>query len=207
MSDQIKAVIDADFFIHVTEYEKGTRLFLQIMRDLNLSPVMHRFVADTELKNDPYLPALLNDRQLTVIDYEDYLSDDSDKQEYAEYFRAAYERLNRFPFPEGADIYKYAQPRENIGEIRSLYMAMKKNYAYFMSDDGGSRALAKNFFSGKHRVNVNSLYDALIQCKEQGTCMTWKDINPTVTNAMRSRQDRIDSLREMYRTKLNYFKP
>lgn len=201
MGDQIKAVIDADFFIKATEYEQGTSLFRQIMHDLNMHPVMHRFVADTELESSPYLPTLINNSQLTVIDYEDYLLNDKDREEYDEYFRDAFERLNRFSFPEEEDIYKYTQTNESLGEIRSLYMAMKKNYCYFMSDDSGSKFLAKNFFSSKHAINIMSLYDALVQCKEQGTCLTWKNINPTVTNAMRSRQDKITFLRDLYRTK------
>lgn len=126
---------------------------------------------------------------------------DTDRDEYDEYFQEAFERLNRFSFPEKEDIYKYAHPDESLGEIRSLYMAMKKNYSYFMSDDSDSGFLAKNFFSSKHTIDILSLYEALVQCKKQGTCMTWKQINPTVTNAMRSRQKRIESLRELYRTK------
>lgn len=201
MGDQIKAVIDADFFINATEYDHGTSLFMQIMHDLNMHPVMHRFVADTELKSSLYLPTLINNCQLTVVDYEDYLLDDKDREEYDEYFRDAFERLNRFSFPEEEDIYKYTQTDENLGEIRSLYMAMKKNYCYFMSDDNGSRFFAKNSFSRKHAINIMSLYEALVQCKKQGTCLTWKNINPTVTNAMRPRQNRIAFLRDLYRTK------
>lgn len=199
MDAQIKAVIDADFFIHATEYEKGTDLFLQIMHDLNLHPVMHRFVAETELNGNSYLSVPKNNHLLTVIDYTDYLLCDQDCSEYDEYFREAFERLNHFPSPENEDIYTYNQPHESLGEIRSLYMAVKNNYPYFMSDDGGSRFLAKTFFSSKHKIDVKCLYDALIQCKECGTVLTWKDINPTVTNAMRSRQDRVNTLRNLYR--------
>ncbi|MCM1430717.1 MAG: hypothetical protein NC180_12815 [Muribaculaceae bacterium] len=199
MGGQITAVIDADFFIKTTKYEQNTSLFCQIMHDLNMYPVMHRFVVDTELKNDLYLPTLINNRQLSVIDYDDYLLDDNDREEYEEYFREAYEKLNHFSFPT-EDIYHYAQTDESLGEIRSLYMARKKSYCYFMSDDGGSKLLARNFFSSKYTINILSLYEALVQCKEKGTCLTWKNINPTVTNAMRLRQDRITALRELYRT-------
>lgn len=200
MCNQIKAVIDADFFIKATQYEQGTTLFLRIMHDLGLHPVMHQFVSDTELKKDPYLPALLNNRHLTVIHYEDYLFNEQDRKDYDEFFYEAYEKLNRFPFPENQNIYDYAASHESLGEIRSLYMAIKNNYPYFMSDDGGSRLLAKTFLSHKHTTDVMCLYDAFLQCKNQGTSLTWKDINPTVTNAMRSRQDRIETLKNLYRT-------
>lgn len=200
MYDPIEAVIDADFFIKATQYEQGTTLFLRIMHDLGLHPVMHQFVADTELKKYPYLPALLNNCQLTVIHYENYLFNDQDRKDYENFFHEAYEKLNHFSFPENEDIYVYAAPHESLGEIRSLYMAVKNHYPYFMSDDGGSRLLAKTFLSNKHTTDVLCLYDALFQCKKQGTSLTWKDINPTVMNAMRSRQDRIETLKNLYRT-------
>ncbi len=102
-------------------------------------------------------------------------------------FLDAYERINRYEFPENEDIYRYAEKQESLGEIRSLYMAVKKGYRYFMSDDGDSRSLAANFFSSKNAVEVKTLYDVLIMCKEKGTGLTWKLINPTVMNAMNKR--------------------
>lgn len=198
MGDQIKAVIDADFFIKATEYECGTGLFIRIMQDLNIHPVMHQFVAQVELNGNPYLAALISHQQLTVMRYEDYLLTDIDREDYEDYFREAFDRVNRFSFPEKEDIYNYAQRGESLGEIRSLYMAVKNKYPYFMSDDGDSKFLAKTFFSRKYAIDVKSLYDALVQCKEQGTCLTWKAINPTVKNAMHSRQDKIARLRSLY---------
>lgn len=200
MDNQIKAVIDADFFRKATEYDRGTKLFLHMLDDLSMQPVMHEFVAGTELRRNEYLNQLLQADRITVIHYGDYLLGDSDKEEYKEYFLDAYERMNRMDFPKDEDIYRYSDPQENLGEIRSLYMAMKKGYRYFMSDDADSRQLAKNFFSNKHVVEVESLYDILVMCKEKGTDLTWKDINPTVSNAMNKRQDKIEKLRELYIT-------
>lgn len=68
-----------------------------------------------------------------------------------------------------------------------------------MSDDADSRALAKNFFSRKHTVDVKTLYDVLVLCKENGTDLTWKDINPTVSNALNKKQSDLQKLKEMYR--------
>ncbi len=35
-------------------------------------------------------------------------------------------------------------------------------------------------------------------CKEKNTELSWKDINPTVTNSMRKKQDKIRRLKELY---------
>lgn len=201
MDNQIKAVIDADFFRKATEYERGTDLFLHMLHDLKMYPVMHEFVAVTELSHNQYLGGLLRDGRIEVIHYEDYLLTDEDKEEYQQYFSEAFERINHFEFPENEDIYRYSDLGESLGEIRSLYMAMKKGYRYFMSDDADSRALAKNFFSNKHTIEVETLYDVLVLCKENGTGLTWKDINPTVSNAMNKRQDKIEELKRLYMAK------
>lgn len=111
---------------------------------------------------------------------------------------AAYEKINYFDFPKGNDIYQYADCGESPGEIRSLYMARKMGYLYFMSDDADARMLVRNFFSNKRILEVKTLFDAFIMCQEKGTELKWKDINPTVTNAMRKRNEKLMKLKEMY---------
>lgn len=197
MDERIKAVIDADFFRKLTEYEKGTGLFLRMMDDLGMEPIMHEFVADIELNGNTYLQELLDAGKIQVIHYEDYLREE-DYKEYEEYFYAAYEKINYFDFPKGNDIYQYADCGESPGEIRSLYMARKMGYLYFMSDDADARMLVRNFFSNKRILEVKTLFDAFIMCKEKGTELKWKDINPTVTNAMRKRNEKLMKLKEMY---------
>lgn len=171
------------------------------MGDLGLKAVMHEFVANTELKGNMYLQQLLDKGIVSIVYYKDYLKEE-DNAEYAEYFTKAYEKVNRLDFSESDDIYEYADQDESLGEIRSLYMARKLGYIYFMSDDADAKMLTKKFFSSKNKVEVKSLFDVLVMCKERDTNLQWKDINPTVTNAMRKRQDKIDSLKELYCKKL-----
>lgn len=197
MDERIMAVIDADFFRHITEHERGIKLFLHVMDDLDMKPVMHEFVAKVELKGNIYLQQLNDTGYISVVSYGDYLKEE-DKIEYEEYFLDAYERINQLDFPEKSDIYQYADQGESLGEIRSLYMARKMGYIYFMSDDADAKYLANNFFSSQRKVSVRSLFDALVMCKENGTELKWKDINPTVTNAMRKRQDKVDQLKRLY---------
>lgn len=197
MDERIKVVIDADFFRNITEYERGTNLFLNVLNTLGMAPVMHEFVANTELRGNKYLQELLDTNKITIIYYEEYLKPE-DREEYEAYFTKAYEVINYLDFPKGSDIYEYAEKDESLGEIRSLYMAGKMGYIYFMSDDAGARLLAEKFFSSKRKVNVESLFDVFVMCKERKTNIKWKDINPTVTNAMRKRQDKVDKLKELY---------
>lgn len=196
MTSNTYAVIDADFYIKMTKYacDRGA-LFLQLLRDLGVQAVMHEYVAKTELKTDEYIQDFIDNGQIEVRKYEDYLISEQDKREYENYFIEAYERMNRFDFPEGEDIYEYACEDEGLGEIRSIYLAKKLGYHYFMSDDGGARRLAKSFW---RRPEVLNIYDALVQCKENGTSITLKQLNPTISNVFRDRQNMLTNLRELY---------
>ncbi len=67
MSVQMKTAIDADFFRNITTYEHGINLFLRVMEGLNMKPIMHEFVAETELKGNEYLRQLSDTKKIEVI--------------------------------------------------------------------------------------------------------------------------------------------
>ena len=196
MTSNNYAVIDADFYIKMTKYacDKGA-LFLQLLGDLGVQAVMHKYVAKIELKKDKYIQEFIESGQIELSDYEDYLISEQDAVEYKEYFISAYEQMNRYDFPEDADVYEYACEDEGLGEIRSIYLAKKLGYHYFMSDDGGARRLAKSLWRCPEVLNV---YDALVKCKENGTTITLKQLNPTISNVFRDRQNMLNVLRELY---------
>lgn len=196
MDEQIKAVIDADFFRKITDYERGTVLFLRVMNELNMQPVMHEFVAESELRGNQYLQGLLKTDEIIIVRYNEYLKE-KDKESYDDYFREAFERINLYPFPKEKDIYTYADKGESLGEIRSLYMAKKLGYTYFMSDDADAKTLVRNFFS-QNSITVQTLYEVFVVCRESGSSLEWKDINVTATNAMRKNQNKLNELKRIY---------
>lgn len=196
MTSNNYAVIDADFYIKMTKYacDRGA-LFLQMLKDLGVQAVMHKYVAKVELKKDEYIKDFIDSGQIELRDYSDYLISEQDRSEYEDYFIEAYERMNRYDFPEDEDIYEYACEDEGLGEIRSLFLAKKMGYHYFMSDDGGARRLATSFWK---RPEVLNVYDALLKCKESGTSITLKQLNPTISNVFRDRQNKLKVLQEVY---------
>jgi two-component system sensor histidine kinase YesM len=122
-----KAVIDADFFIKLTEYASDNgKIFCQVMDDLGVQPIMHRYVAEVELKRAESLKKLIDEGKITIIDYDEYI-DRNDDENYKYYFQCAYERMNCFDFPDEEDIYTYHAIDENLGEIRSIYLARQLN--------------------------------------------------------------------------------
>ena len=109
--------------------------------------------------------------------------------------------MNRYDFPENQDIYTYHCIDENLGEIRSIYMAMRMNCMYFMSDDSGARSFVKNTFTSKKRLETMSVYDALKKCCDLKTSISLKQLNPVIHQIFREQQDRLKKLQEMYKEK------
>lgn len=198
VEEETKAVIDADFFIKLTEYasDKG-KLFCQVMNDLGVRPIMHKYVAEVELKGNPCLMQLMEDGDLQVVGYDDYIDRENDEA-YQQYFRWAFEKMNRFDFSEDEDIYMYHDVNENLGEIRSIYMARQMGCMYFMSDDSGARSFARNAFSSKKRLKTMSVFEAIKQCALCGTSITLKQLGPTIHNVFRERQDKLKELQTLY---------
>lgn len=67
MTSNNYAVIDADFYIKMTKYacDRGA-LFLQLLKDLGVQAVMHKYVAETELKTDAYIQEFINSGQIEL---------------------------------------------------------------------------------------------------------------------------------------------
>lgn len=196
--DITKAVVDADFFIKLTEHGEQEYLFLKILEDLGIEPIMHCYVYEEELRKSAIIKSLVQKKKIKVYDYSDYITEEN-KDEYEEYFYEAYERFNGFEFDERQNLYKYHAVKESLGEIRSLYMAKELGIPYFMSDDSGLKYYVKKWFSSnKHSIEIVSIYEALLWCKERGTDITWKDLNPTITVIFRERRKKLEEIKRVY---------
>ena len=197
--ERSKVVIDADFFRHATDVEPNSKVLETMLNELNMAPVMHKYVAEVELVNNPHLEKLIKAGFIEIIGESDYI-DEKNIEEYKRYFRGAYKIINRIDLGEDEDVLKYGYSedirKESLGEIRSIYLAMKKGYKIFMSDDNGSRLVANYANSSKHRVEVWKLSRMLEECYGKGTSLTWKDIRNIVARGVSSEaaRDKIKGL-------------
>ena len=86
-----KAVIDADFYIKLTKYASDNgKLFCQVMGDLGVHPIMHKYVAEVELRVCTELKDLITQGKIEIVDYDAYIDRENDAA-YQEYFKGAYE--------------------------------------------------------------------------------------------------------------------
>lgn len=193
-----KAVIDADFFIKMTAYDAQGELFLQLMNDLDLQPVMHQYVAETELRKSEIAQKLIGKQKIYVFDYSDYIDVLSSKEDYIDYFLCAYERMNQFDFPKNDDVFTYHAEDESLGEIRSIYMAKMLGCPIFMSDDRLARRLATDIFLPQRPIEAKSVFQALVDAKKKETSITLKELDPTISNVFRNKRKLLDELRDIY---------
>lgn len=196
-----KVVVDADFFRRLTDGESNTVLFEKILKTLGYEPVMHKYVAKKELKDNLLLDNLIRNNKIEILDERKCISDE-DKSDYEEYFRIVYKKLNLFDLTETADVYEYGYNEEasgeSLGEIRSLYMARYLGYSVFLSDDSDSGIVAEYLRSNRRDIRVYGVVDALLKCKEVGTTICYRDIKNLFYRLEKIKCRRIDELRKAY---------
>ena len=77
-----KAVIDADFFIKSTHNDEKAEIFLKMMEDLNIQPVMHHYVYEVELRKSIAVKQLVEKNQIEVYQTEEFVTDEKEYREY-----------------------------------------------------------------------------------------------------------------------------
>jgi hypothetical protein len=190
-----KVVVDADFFNHATQYEIGSSFFSKILDANGYDPAMHYFVARVELKNNELAQRLIRNGEIEVIADKEFIEPES-YEDYSFYFQSVYEKINKFPFvDEDVFVYGYdgSKAGQNLGEIRSAYLAMKSGYGLLLSDDYHSQIIKTYLSSSKHQIEVERLYD-LIMKKPKG--ILWKDLKATVLRLYT--EDKRDRIYHLY---------
>lgn len=170
-----KAAIDTDFFIKITEKSKDGDLFIKLMNELNIRPVMHEYVYYEELSGNPVAESLVGNKYIEIIKYEDFLAEGSNEW-YENAFREAYKYFNFDRFQ--GDVYTDKRKRRSLGEIRTALMAVSMEIKVFMSDDGGAKQYVKERVNSKrHPLEVENIYDVLmIIAKKKDRKISWAEV-------------------------------
>lgn len=73
--DGRRVAVDADFFRKMSDKDVDGKLFLRIMAELNIEPVMHEYVYNYELAGNSVVRKLKENEMITVYQYSDFISD------------------------------------------------------------------------------------------------------------------------------------
>lgn len=158
-----EAVIDTDFFNKITQAPNiadGKDLFMRTMKDFNVRPVVHYYLANRELQvQNPIATELLNSKCLKVYTKEDIVTDSESVKLYEENFRKWYNYLNinKPRLEKNVDVFTLYRAGHSLGEIHSILMAYFMGLDIIMSDDSDARTLVYN--AGLSNIKVFNLVD------------------------------------------------
>lgn len=160
MVEERRVVLDADFIMEIGRYQSGdsVELFRRMFCVMDKIPVIHPYVADNELDQNAFAKKLIEQGDLTVIAYGEFLPADPEEEEiYRQNFEDMYTMIRdrqasrgqgiMLPLDPGEDIFK-RHARRSFGEIHSILMATELGIPLFYSNDGGAKTVARHFTKG-----------------------------------------------------------
>lgn len=196
--EQKFVAIDTDFFKKFTEDNPGGELFMSVMEDLGLKPIMHKYVYEEELIGDSTIKKLVMAGKVKIYNDEDYLSDD--RRSYESMFKMAYESFNGELFDERKDIYTFRHAKRNLGEIRTALMALYMGIDIMMSDDKAAKSyITERISSRRNPIRVCNVYDALMMLGEKkGRKTEWSYIKGFAKKVLGTRSEKYDLLNNLW---------
>lgn len=163
MSNPLKEVIiDTDFLNKITlapGINDGKDLFIRTMKEFDVSPVVHYYLAEREMKvNNLIATELIDTGYIKVYQKNDFIKNAEDEKLYEEYFRKWYNFLNlKEPLEKNVNVFEMNRAKHSLGEIHSTLLAYFMNLDIIMSDDSDARDLVS--YSGLRNVKVWNLVD------------------------------------------------
>ncbi len=199
MSDDRRPVaIDTDFFRKFTEVSEHPTFFMRVMNALNLKPVMEFYVYDYELKGNSEVKKLVEAGEIQVEQSRDYFT--ANKQTYELQFRLAYKDFNGEDFH--GDPYTYQKSEENLGEIRTMLMALFLGIDLLMTDDHDAKVYILNKSSNRYsKIEVCNVFDVLMKDEElKKAGISWSEVKGFAKRVFRKgkKDQRYIKLREQW---------
>ncbi|MGN0161354.1 MAG: hypothetical protein ACI4AQ_08210 [Lachnospiraceae bacterium] len=199
-----RVVVDTDYFKFITLQCTERDVFLEIIKELDVTPVMHQFVYEEELHKESFVKKLVDEGHIEILYYNDFLDTPEREKEYERLVRFAYVTMNGKALDVKHNIRKYHHEKENLGEIHSVSMARLMGYDLFMSNDGGARNFVENRLnSRKHHIKVMNVEDTLIYIVQNiSTALKWGRIKNIVKQYKNTDYDtdkeKYERIREKY---------
>jgi hypothetical protein len=199
-----EVVIDTDYFRFITLDCTDKELFLEIMKELDIMPVMHEFVYRQELHAESFVKSLVENGDIKAICYSDFLKDKGKSEEYDKLAKYAYNVMNGWEFDDEREFKTYHHEKENLGEIHSITMARILKLDIFMSNDGGAKQFVEGRLnSRKHKIQVMNVEDTFKCILENAdTNLNWSKIKNVVKqfkkNGTKTDQERYERIQSAW---------
>ena len=200
MIERQKVIVDTDFMNYMTRGKDGLEYYFdKIVDDLKLEPVVHEFLYEKEMMGNPLVTKLVREKRLTVIKYQDFLTDLDDTY-YSNLFSDLYKFCNDRPLNFGKAKFRTHQESEaNLGEIHSVILALYTEYPLFLSNDNGSKTMATTKINTElYQLEVKNVIDVFDELSTmKNTAISKKDfIN--LTKGDDTRKNNIQRIKEKW---------
>ena len=174
----VQVAVDTAFLSKLTEKDQRGVLFKNIMLQMGRSPVVHQYVYEEELLGNTAARKLVEEGSVRVVKFEEFLKDQSDKDQYDRLFRQAYKGMNGLELSPKEDIFTYRHDKENLGEIHTALMAQHLNIDLMVSHDAGAKKyIEEHMSSRRHRLIVWNIQDVFAGLASlDRSLVKWSDI-------------------------------
>ena len=200
MNIRKKVIVDTDFMNYMIRGKDGIDYYFnKIVNDLNLEPVVHEFLYSKEMMANPLVSKLVKEGKLTVIKYEDFLSDIDDPY-YGGLFADLYKYCNGRSLQYGKSNFRtYQESEANLGEIHSVILALYTGYPLFFSNDNGAKTMAKTKINtSSFQLDVRNIIDVFNEIAAmKNKTMTKKDF-VNLTKGDDRRKKKIQEVKEKW---------
>lgn len=174
----VQVAVDTAFLSKLTEEDRRGVLFKNIMLQKGRAPVVHQYVYEEELFGNTAARNLVEEGSVRVVMFEEFLKDQSDKDQYDRLFRQAYKGMNGCQLSTKVDIFTYRHEKENLGEIHTALMAQHLNIDLMVSHDAGAKKyIEEHMSSRRHRLLVWNVQDVFAELASlDRSWVKWSDI-------------------------------
>jgi len=180
-----EAVLDSDFIQGLLKW--GTKdFFKQLMDELDVTPLVHSYVAEVELQYCIAAKELISENYIKVIPYSQYLLTDVDRQLYNEMVWDVLDKISEKDLPpqKYQDVFRddFRLTEYSIGEILSELMARYLKVPLFASNDEGAKKVAQyHINSQQYILEVKNVAELLQEVGSNENSLRWRDVKKVLS--------------------------
>lgn len=143
-----RAIVDSCFLQKIAAEGKCAENIKKIIDNSDYIPVTHRYVADYEFGLHRYLSELIEEKYITVVEYNEFLEDELSRDIYEAQFYSIYNEMRDYlqnygtkkqmpelSIPKGHSIFTHHLQGSSMGDVHMILMASFMRLPVILSED------------------------------------------------------------------------
>lgn len=190
-----EALVDTAFLQKLSCEGKRIDNFTKVLSELKIKPIIHPYIAKNELDMYPYFNEMVSEGIVKIIEYNDFLADDFNKELYKSYFLEIHnklrerlengggkKKLDKLVLPSNIDVFTYRKAGMSLGDVHMILMAFFIKVPIILTEDADIEILKKiielKINSDKYNLKIYSAMDLLVEIAEKnGDIFGKKELN------------------------------